>query len=168
MITSLQPVNFSYDHDELVMVQLCSWYFYCKFFEFLDTVFFVLRKKMDQVTVLHIIHHTIMPAFSWLGLRFLPTGHGTFFLPVNSFVHVIMYSYYLLSAMGPKYQKYIWWKKHLTTIQMIQFVSVFIHTIQLFFNGCDYPLIIAYILCMNATLFMALFSNFYIQVIITI
>jgi len=68
--------------------------------------------------------------------------------------------------MGPEYQKFTWWKKHLTTIQMIQFVAIFIHSVQLFFNGCDYPHVIAYLLCMNAALFTVLFSNFYIQVFV--
>lgn len=46
-------------------------------------------------------------------------GHGTFSNLVNNLVHVIMYFYYMLSAMGPQYQKYLWWKKHLTTLQLV-------------------------------------------------
>lgn len=46
-------------------------------------------------------------------------GHGTFSNIVNNLVHVIMYSYYMVAAMGPKYQKYLWWKKHLTTLQLV-------------------------------------------------
>ncbi len=43
-----------------------------------------------------------------------------FFLAMlNSFVHVIMYSYYGLSAMGPAVQKYLWWKKYLTQLQLV-------------------------------------------------
>ena len=30
-----------------------------------------------------------------------------------------MYTYYMLSAMGPQYQKYLWWKKHLTLLQLV-------------------------------------------------
>jgi len=30
-----------------------------------------------------------------------------------------MYFYYMIAAMGPKYQKFIWWKKYLTTFQMV-------------------------------------------------
>lgn len=30
---------------------------------------------------------------------------------INSFVHIVMYAYYLLAAMGPQVQKYLWWKK---------------------------------------------------------
>jgi len=47
-------------------------------------------------------------------------GHGTFSNLINNLVHVIMYFYYMMTAMGPQYQKYIWWKKHLTTIQLVR------------------------------------------------
>lgn len=46
-------------------------------------------------------------------------GLGTFHALLNCVVHVIMYTYYGLTAMGPKYQKYLWWKKYLTTIQLV-------------------------------------------------
>lgn len=46
-------------------------------------------------------------------------GHSTFFAMLNSFVHIVMYFYYMVAAMGPQYQKFIWWKKYLTTFQMV-------------------------------------------------
>lgn len=47
----------------------------------------------------------------------------TAFLPamVNSFIHVLMYSYYGLSALGPAVSKYLWWKKYLTILQLVSF-----------------------------------------------
>jgi hypothetical protein len=30
-----------------------------------------------------------------------------------------MYFYYMMAAMGPQYQKYLWWKKYITTLQMV-------------------------------------------------
>ena len=38
---------------------------------------------------------------------------------LNSFIHVIMYSYYGFAAMGPVVQKYLWWKKYLTQLQLV-------------------------------------------------
>jgi hypothetical protein len=38
---------------------------------------------------------------------------------INSFLHIIMYTYYLFAAMGPRFQKYLWWKKYLTVLQMV-------------------------------------------------
>jgi elongation of very long chain fatty acids protein 7 len=37
----------------------------------------------------------------------------------------------MLSAMGPKYQKYVWWKQHMTTLQMVQFIGIMTHGFQL-------------------------------------
>jgi len=82
-------------------------------------VFFVLRKKEKQITFLHMYHHTVMPMISWACTKYYPGGHGTFIGVINSFVHIIMYFYYMMSAMGPQYQKYLWWKKYITTLQMV-------------------------------------------------
>lgn len=56
---------------------------------------------------------------SWGTTKYFPGGHGTFIGWINSFVHIIMYTYYFLSAFGPKMQKYLWWKKHITNLQMV-------------------------------------------------
>jgi elongation of very long chain fatty acids protein 7 len=55
-----------------------------------------------------------------MGMKFAPGGHSTFFAMLNTFVHIVMYFYYMIAAMGPKYQKYIWWKKYLTAFQMVK------------------------------------------------
>lgn len=70
-------------------------------------------------------------------LQFIAGGHASFFGLLNTFVHIFMYAYYMLAAMGPEYQKYVWWKQHMTTLQMVQFVGIMIHGFQLvsrFFN----------------------------------
>lgn len=99
-------------------VFFCHLYFLSKFTEFFDTIFFVLRKKNKNVSILHVVHHSTMPLTCWIGVKFVPNGHGTFFALLNTFVHIIMYSYYLLAALGPKYQKYLRWKKYLTVTLM--------------------------------------------------
>ena len=38
---------------------------------------------------------------------------------LNSGIHVIMYTYYFLSAFGPAVRKYLWWKKYLTMLQLV-------------------------------------------------
>ena len=44
--------------------------------------------------------------------RFVGGGHTTFCGFLNMGVHVVMYFYYLMSAMGPAVQKYLWWKRY--------------------------------------------------------
>ena len=75
-----------------------------------------------------------MPIFAWTLCRWLPGGHESFGGTVNSLVHVIMYSYYFLAALGPQMQKYLWWKRYLTTFQMVQVSLGCRYTIQCF-NG---------------------------------
>ena len=38
----------------------------------------------------------------------------------NSFVHVIMYAYYGLSAIGPQMRPYLWWKRYITKLQLVR------------------------------------------------
>jgi len=38
---------------------------------------------------------------------------------MNCFVHVVMYSYYLMANIRPQYKKNIWWKMYVTQLQMV-------------------------------------------------
>ncbi|CAG9560579.1 unnamed protein product [Danaus chrysippus] len=157
-----QLVDYSRSPKAMRMANTCWWYYFSKFTEFFDTLFFVLRKKNEHVSTLHVIHHGIMPMSVWFGLKFAPGGHSTFFALLNTFVHIVMYFYYMVSAMGPKYQKYIWWKKYLTAFQMVQFVLIFSHQLQVLFRpSCQYPRVFVYWIAMHGFLFLFLFSDFY-------
>jgi hypothetical protein len=61
----------------------------------------------------------ILVFLSWRRLTFAG-GHGTLLGVINSVVHIVMYSYYLLAALGPQWQKYLWWKKYITTMQLVR------------------------------------------------
>ena len=47
---------------------------------------------------------------------------------VNAFIHVIMYTYYGMAALGPQFQKYLWWKKYLTRLQLVSLQSQWVDT----------------------------------------
>ena len=82
--------------------------------------------------------------------------------PVQT-VHVFMYSYYFLASLGPQMQKYLWWKKYLTTFQMIQFVIVFVRSIIVIFGivECGYPRYFSLFSASITFLFFGMFMNFY-------
>ncbi|PNF32667.1 hypothetical protein B7P43_G13121 [Cryptotermes secundus] len=156
-----EPVDFSTTPEAMRVARDVYIYFLAKLSELLDTVFFVLRKKEKQITFLHMYHHTVMPMISWGCTKYYPGGHGTFIGVINSFVHIIMYFYYMMSAMGPQYQKYLWWKKHITTLQMGQFCVAFLHSLQLLFHDCGYPRWSLFFTLPNAIFFYYLFNDFY-------
>lgn len=64
-----QPVDYSNSEDGLTAANIVWWYFFSKFTDFMDSFFFVLRKKNNQLTSLHVIHHAMMPMTSWIFLK---------------------------------------------------------------------------------------------------
>lgn len=90
-------------------------------------------------------------------------GHSTFFGLLNTFVHIVMYTYYLLAAMGPGVQPYLWWKKYLTAFQMVQFIAIIVHAFQLLFIECNYPKAFVWWIGLHAIMFLFLFNEFYQQ-----
>ncbi|XP_008199652.2 very long chain fatty acid elongase AAEL008004 [Tribolium castaneum] len=156
-----QPIDISANPRTMRMVNVTWWYFFSKFTELVETIFFIMRKKFNQVNALHVFHHGIMPVSAWVATKYYPNGHGTFPGLLNTFVHVIMYSYYFLSAFGPEVQKYLWWKKYLTRLQMIQFVIIMFHALQLLVVDCNFPRIFIWYMGLLALSFYTLFKNFY-------
>ncbi|XP_071104409.1 very long chain fatty acid elongase 7-like [Haliotis cracherodii] len=158
-----QAVDYSSDPMSVRLAHVCWWFYFSKLIELLDTVFFVLRKKGSQISFLHVYHHSTMPILWWAGVKFVAGGEGYFSASINSFVHVLMYLYYLLSAMGPSMRKYLWWKKYMTSIQLVQFWAILIHTSYSIYLNCGYPLgynigFLSYMIS-----HIVLFSNFYYQ-----
>lgn len=139
------------------------WYYASKGIEFADTLFFILRKKDRQLTFLHKYHHSSMFLVWWTAVRFVPGGSAIVPIVVNSLVHVLMYTYYGLTALGPSIQKYLWWKRYLTMVQLIQFfvgVSIGIHLIT---SDCQFTRWMQYVFSGYAFSFIILFGNFYRQ-----
>ncbi|KAG7268687.1 hypothetical protein CRUP_032628, partial [Coryphaenoides rupestris] len=131
--------------------------------EYLDTVFFILRKKFNQVSFLHVYHHCTMFTLWWIGIKWVAGGQSFFGAHMNAAIHVLMYLYYGLASCGPKIQKYLWWKKYLTIIQMVQFHVTIGHTALSLYVDCDFPHWMHYSLICYAVTFIVLFGNFYYQ-----
>ncbi|XP_054706393.1 elongation of very long chain fatty acids protein 7-like [Uloborus diversus] len=140
-----------------------SWYIYLlKYVEYLDTIFFVLRKKYHQITILHVFHHALLPICIWTILR---TEKGLFQLTIgilNGVVHVVMYTYYGLAAAGIK-QEYLWWKKYITRLQMVQLLLIVKLQIFAIYMECYTTAISFYMCAILNILFFILFGNFYIH-----
>lgn len=109
-----------------------------------------------------------------------------YFSPLlNSAVHVLMYTYYMLSAMGPQMKKYLWWKRYMTIIQLVrlpfcqlfsatncyllttfilfqtQFWLIMCHTLIAVYINCGFPSGYGFALILYMLSHILLFSNFY-------
>ncbi|CRL05709.1 CLUMA_CG018739, isoform B [Clunio marinus] len=146
----------------LELRDMSHYYYLVKVLDLLDTVFFILRKKNNQVTFLHIYHHVIMAIGCYWYIKFFSGGGHAYSLGlINSFVHAIMYGYYLLTSLKPEIKESIWWKKYITQLQMVQFTILIIHFGVPIFTNCSFPkgLLIGVVI---QNLFMLfLFGDFY-------
>jgi len=158
------PLTKDFDDVNERKVAFGVWLYYIsKLIELTDTVLFLLRKKYSQITFLHIYHHSTMPILWWIGTKWLPGGQSFFGVMLNSFIHILMYSYYGLTSFGPKVQKYLWWKKYITMMQLIQFMLAIFHTANSLRVKCPSPVWMHWALIAYATSFIILFTQFYIK-----
>jgi len=163
-IIGCQPVDYSTTPNAMRMASVGWWYFISKYIEFCDTIFFVVRKKQTHVSFLHVTHHSAMPLFIWLGMKWVPGGFGSFFCMLNSTVHFVMYFYYGVAALGPRFHKYLWWKKYMTIFQLVQFTLMFAHASQQFFiKDCAYPIQFGIWINILSGFFFYLFMGYYIK-----
>ena len=108
-------------HDSWQRGRVEFWYyvFYIsKFYEFLDTVFLLLKKR--PLRFLHVYHHFVTAFLCWVSLsHHMPVKWYS--STANCFVHVIMYFYYFLASC--RISLPTWCAMLLTSIQIIQFIT---------------------------------------------
>lgn len=136
------------------------WVFYAqKFWEFLDTWFFLLRKSFRQVTFLHVFHHCSISIVVGLIVPF--DFNGDMYLPIllNALVHVLMYSHYLVSALGFSTP----WKPYLTSMQLLQFVTIAVQSSMSLSRGdsCGSPYFAKVLMVVYMGSMLLLFGNFF-------
>lgn len=128
-----------------------------------DTVFFVLRKKQSHVTFLHVYHHISVVAILWTASKYFQGLEFGIVGLVNIFVHMIMYFYYLVAALGPRFKKYLWWKRYLTSMQITQFVVVLLYMTASLWLACDFKNYVVYVIMAESIINLVLFMNFYMK-----
>lgn len=93
-------------------------YYLSKYYELIDTFLQLLANKNIPNFFLHVYHHSVVILMSWFWVE---TGMSAQFIGLlfNTAVHVAMYYYYYLRAIGivPA------WKKYVTLFQIVQFVT---------------------------------------------
>ncbi|XP_029040361.1 elongation of very long chain fatty acids protein 1-like [Osmia bicornis bicornis] len=163
-----EPADYSDTPRNMKVVYLLWLVFLTKIVDLIETGVFVLRKKYRQISLLHLYHHVSTPLVCWTVTRYSPVAGVSFPWLVNCCVHVIMYSYYLLSSFGGKWQRILNPIKPLITItQMVQFIALIAYAVQVFLPYCNEhkaPSIIAIVnLLINFVLFYSFYQNTYVK-----
>ena len=156
------PVDYSEDAGTLRTARAVWWVYISKLIEMLDTFFFIAKGNYRQLSFLHMYHHSTIFILWWLGVKYVPGGNCIAGAILNSFIHIIMYSYYFLSAFGSRFKKYLWWKRYLTRLQLAQFAFCLVHACAAYQDGCLWPeWMYCWFISYQAS-FLVLFGNFYI------
>jgi elongation of very long chain fatty acids protein 4 len=143
------------------MARIVYIFYISKYYEFVDTLIMVLCKKFNQVSVLHVYHHLSIALVWHFIARYAPGGDAYFSVILNSFVHTVMYGYYLASSQGITVVKVI--KPYITTLQMTQFVCMLIQSIYDTIYPCKYPVALVKLLGWYMISLLILFGNFFVQ-----
>jgi len=148
-------------------------YYLSKISEFLDTVFMALRGKFNQITFLHLYHHASIFFVWWAVVWFAPGGDSYFSASLNSWIHVMMYGYYLWAAAAgkrnptrkPRWNEPWFWRKYITRSQLLQFCIMFVQGWYVYLMVPDslYPQWIALMLVIYMCTMLTLFGNFYLK-----
>jgi len=153
-------VGDSKDPKQIGMARIVWIFYFSKIPEMIDTIIMILKKNSRQVTFLHIYHHISIFSVWWVIQHYAPVGEPYFSVILNSFIHLLMYSYYLLSSLGFN----IWWKRYLTQMQMTQFFLMMCQGIGNIYTSCDkYPYAIMQLMVWYMLSFLLLFGNFYLR-----
>jgi hypothetical protein len=114
----------AYKPTERGMATMIYIFFVSKIYEFMDTFIMLLKGNLQQaranaasrqarqcvcvcaqparpqqVTLLHVYHHASISFIWWMITHTAPGGDAYFSAALNSFVHVVMYTYYLLAIL---------------------------------------------------------------------
>jgi len=110
-------------------------HYLCKYLDFADTLIIILRKKSEQLSFLHLWHHsTIALVWGWVVNTWPMENSSAVYAYgawINSCIHVIMYFYYMCTAMNLRPSAYL--KKAVTSAQLTQFASCIVHAVSALF-----------------------------------
>ncbi|XP_077519566.1 very long chain fatty acid elongase AAEL008004-like [Amblyomma americanum] len=154
-----QGADFS--SEGLPLLTTTWWFLVMKIAELLDTVTFVLTKNFGHISTLHVFHHASVVAVVWTLVQTGVQGQNVLPMAFNALVHVIMYTYYFLTTLGPEVRKRLWWKRYLTLFQMAQLASFVIFGTVPLFVDCGFPRPMSAIIIGEPAVLLVMFSAFY-------
>uniref|UniRef100_A0A8C9F3J2 Elongation of very long chain fatty acids protein n=1 Tax=Pavo cristatus TaxID=9049 RepID=A0A8C9F3J2_PAVCR len=143
-----QTVDYSDNVYEVRIAAALWWYYVSKGIEYLDTVFFILRKKFNQISFLHVYHHFTMFTLWWIGIKWVAGGQGEF--PSSR----------ILSGRTT-YKMYPNLFDYVLSVFQVQFHVTIGHTALSIYIDCPFPKWMHWGVIFYAVTFIFLFGNFY-------
>lgn len=108
------------------LVFLSQVWFLNKYSDLIETGFFVLRRKFNQVSFLHVYHHVVVIYYAFMSYVEGPGGHQVLTGVMNCSVHAMMYFYYFMSIYDRQWvEGFMDYKRRITQLQIVSVFSFF-------------------------------------------
>lgn len=136
-----------------------------RIFELLETVFFVLRKKWNQITFLHVVHHVSSILIFWMFLKYSGGMMEVFFVVVSEIAHIIKYCYFMLSSytnVTKLFRFLIFIKPVMIVLQMLELVLILGHSVRALLPDCDLSSLF-YLQIVNVVVLLVLYAQLLIN-----
>ncbi|XP_020283062.1 elongation of very long chain fatty acids protein AAEL008004-like [Pseudomyrmex gracilis] len=148
------------------LITISWWLLILKLIDYIETCIFVLRKKQNQVSTLHVYHHVSNVFFEWVFLKYIVEPRLTFISLLNCFIHIIMYTYYFIAAWSTAMQQKVSFiKPYITKIQMTQFIAMICYGLQIVLSsestGLQRSKPMTFVFLFNVILLLYLFYDFH-------
>ncbi|CAH1396843.1 unnamed protein product [Nezara viridula] len=145
--------------DEILIIT-----YFCtvnKIFDLCETVFYVLMKKREKVTTLHVYHHISTLTLAILMDR-LDSREEILMkiLAINTIGNSVMQLHFLLTGINLTYQKLIFMKKFVTVTLTVEVTMSLIMVVRLLLY-CNVPLFFTIIWMIHLTTLIVLFVKHY-------
>jgi fatty acid elongase 3 len=152
--------GYTFHEQKGLLTLLYYWNYLLKYYELIDTLFLVFKKK--PIGFLHAYHHPATLVLTWTQLVDF-SGMQWVVIQLNLFVHMVMYFYYALAAMHIQLP----FKQIVTALQISQFIidlSLCYYAfpkIVLVSDECAGTLRASLVGCFILTSYLFLFIDFY-------
>lgn len=161
------------------MITACWLYFLVKFLDLFETFFLVVDKRSNEISNTCLLYEGfvllsgnyfddcyVLEIFTrdfffspfcaaWFIVRFIPGGHVSVLMLVDTSVHVLKHLFYLVTQKKP-----IAGSKILLALHLIQSIIIFIHVVELLtWNYCNFPTPFIGLLSIQSVLLFLLFRS---------
>ncbi len=159
-----QAVDYGKNEASMRVAAAVWWFYFSKAIQMLDSAFFLLGGRHDQLTFLHVYHHASMFSIWWIAANFVPGGSSVLPAAANSVLHIIMKGFSAATALGCK--RHVRWKGVLTVLSLLQFCfNLTCAAYVISYGGalCDYPIWISVAQAVYMVSLIALVGKAYLR-----
>jgi len=133
-------------------------FYLSKVLDFFDTLFMIVKGNWNQVSFLHVYHHTSIFLVYWLIANAYYDADIYFTIVLNGAIHFIMYGYYFATSFNVTVPVFI--KKSITNAQLIQFCFMEAQGAYMLMANCDGPRNIIKMYMVYISTMLVLFLDF--------